>query len=114
MDSYPFKANMSSLNADVTEEVEKVDFGCQTTPVGDGTVPEPPAVHIVAAVEHAEIGIQSEPELEPVQTTTAEMGMRTVPEPTPVVKKSEIATQHSPPGCVAGLGVKWSWHCSYS
>ena len=106
MDSSPFKANTSLLNdADVIEEddeyirvrkVEKVEFGCQTDPVGDETVPEPPAVHVVPAVEHAEIGIQSEPELEPVQTTTAEMGMQTVPEPTPVVKKSEVATQHSP------------------
>ncbi|KAF8155589.1 hypothetical protein B0H34DRAFT_783418 [Crassisporium funariophilum] len=117
VDSSPMKAfNNSLLNdTDVLEEeddeeyirvkkVEKHEFGCQTEVFEEENtvvLPEPPIVVPTPAPivrVHSDMGVQSEPEPEPVipaKIITAEMALQTEPEL--VAPKSEMATQHDTP-----------------
>ena len=86
------------------KKVEKVDFGCQMEvleeertiilPEPTIVVPEPAPVLVV----HSEMGVQSDPEPEPVITPKVimlDMALQTEPEP--IVAKSEIGIQQDAP-----------------
>jgi len=119
VDSSPMKSfNTSLLNeAEIPEEdddgeeyirikkVEKVEFGCQAEVLEEEKtviLPEPTIIVPKPApvVIHSEMGVQSDPEPEPVlppKVIMLDMALQTEPEPIVVVAKSEMGIQHDAP-----------------
>ena len=119
VDSSPMKSFNTSLlsEAEIPEEdddeeyikvkkVEKVEFGCQTEMLEEEKtiiLPEPEPTIIIpeptpVLVIHSEMGVQSEPEPEPILPPKAimlDMALQTEPEP--IVAKSDMSIQHDAP-----------------
>ena len=118
VDSSPLKPFNTSLSNEVeipekeddgeeyirVKKVEKVDFGCQMEVLEEErtiilqeptiVVPEPSPVLVI----HSEMGVQSDPEPEPVispKMIMLDMALQTEPEP--IVAKSEIGIQQDAP-----------------